>query len=321
MYSQYATIFDSSAESAREVDRKGRFIGWFVVCLVIPTMLLAQPAGKKAIVGVWEVKMAPVGQSQSPLLSLAMYGSDGSFTTCGGYKTLPPIPAVQEVATEASPGYGRWAATGDREIRLTFYAVIWKEGHGRYQRVQETLAMSEPGDEYTGHAQVDFLDVNWNVVFSTTSDVKGTKLETPISAMLVGQAAEKNQLEGVWAAKNKSSGVEHTLLDIDIVTADGSWTGSSDKTIDIYGDTGGLRVGRCVATGTREFQQTLYRVQWNKEGVVNQFLRVRITTTLSESGDELTAHSKWEALDPNWTVVWSGTGDTKATRLETPDQD
>ena len=61
--SQYATIFDSSAESAREVDRKGRFIGWLVVCLVIPTMLLAQPAGKKTIVGVWEVKMKPVGQS------------------------------------------------------------------------------------------------------------------------------------------------------------------------------------------------------------------------------------------------------------------
>src|SRR5580692_2327781 len=118
MYSQYATIFDSSAESAREVDRKGRFIGWFVVCLVIPTVLLAQPAGKKAIVGVWEVKMAPVEQSQSTFLSPAMYSSDGSFTTAGGYKALPLIPAVQEVGTEASPGYGRWAATGDREVQL-----------------------------------------------------------------------------------------------------------------------------------------------------------------------------------------------------------
>jgi hypothetical protein len=108
---------------------------------------------------------------------------------------FPPIPAVQEVATEASPGYGRWAATGDREIRLTFYAIIWKEGHGNgYQRVQETLAMSEPGDEYTGQAQVDFLDANWNVVISTTSDVKGTRLETP--ATLMAQPAEKKQLVG-----------------------------------------------------------------------------------------------------------------------------
>ena len=446
-----------------EVEMKIRFISLAAVWMLSPIVLLAQPAGKKTIVGVWEVKMAPVGQSQSPLLSLAMYGSDGSFTTCGGYKTLPPVPAVQEVGTEASPGYGRWAATGDREIRLTFYALIWKEGHGNgYQRVQATLAMSEPGDEYTGHAQVDFLDANWNVVFSTTSDVKGTrletpatlmaqpaeqkqlvgvwevkvspvgqspelslamygddgsvttggrckalppgsaiqdvadelglgygrwaatsdrefrltfysvmwkaglvtgyqrvqdtlvlseagdqytghaqvdyldasgkvvfstssdvkgtKLETPISAMLVGQAAEKNQLEGVWAIKNKTSGIERTLLNIDIFTADGSYAGSQDKTIDTYGNTGGLRVGRCVATGTREFQLTLYRVLMNKEGVV-YFLRVRATITLSESGDECTAHSKWEALDPNWTVEWGGTGETKATRLETSDQD
>src|ERR1700683_159100 len=179
---------------------KCRFIGWLVACLVIPTMLLAQPAGKKAIVGVWEVKMAPVGQSQSPLLSLAMYGDDGSVTTGGRYKALPPGSAVQDVADELGPGYGRWAATGDREIRLTFYAIVWKEGLGNgYQRVQETLAMSEPGDEYTGHAQVDFLDANWNVVFSTTSDVKGTRLETP--ATLMAQPAEKKQLVGVWEVK------------------------------------------------------------------------------------------------------------------------
>jgi hypothetical protein len=288
--------------------------------LETPATLMAQPAEKKQLVGVWEVKVSPVGQS--PELSLAMYGDDGSVTTGGRYKALPPGSAVQDVADELGPGYGRWAATSDREFRLTFYSVMWKAGLVTgYQRVQDTLVLSEAGDQYTGHAQVDYLDASGKVVFSTSSDVKGTKLETPISAMLVGQAAEKNQLEGVWAIKNKASGLERPLLNIETFTADGSFTGSSDKTIDIYGDTGGLRVGRCVATGTREFQQTLYRVIWNKEGVVNHFLRVRNTITLSESGDEHTAHSKWDLLDPNWTVVWSGTGDTKATRLEIPDQD
>jgi hypothetical protein len=283
---------------------------------------MAQPAEKKQLVGVWEVKVSHVGQPQSPELSLAMYGDDGSVTTGGRYKALPPGSAVQDVADELGPGYGRWAATSDRDFRLTFYSVMWKAGLVTgYQRVQDTLVLSEAGDQYTGHAQVDYLDASGKVVFSTSSEVKGTKLETPISPMLVGQAAEKNQLEGVWAIKNKTSGIERTLLNIDIFTADGSYTGSQDKTIDIYGDTGGLRVGRCVATGTREFQLTLYRVQMNKEGVVNQFLRVRATITLSESGDECTAHSKWEALDPNWTVEWGGTGETKATRLETPNQD
>ena len=107
---------------------KKRFIGLAAVSMLIPAMLLAQPAGKKQLVGVWAVKESPIEQSQSPLLSLAMFGGDGSFTTGVGYKTLPPLPVVQDVATEVGPGYGRWAATGDREFRLTFYAVMRKAG-------------------------------------------------------------------------------------------------------------------------------------------------------------------------------------------------
>ena len=64
-----------------------------------------------------------------------------------------------------------------------YYCVLWKAGLvNGFQRVQDTLVLAESGDEYTGRAQVDFLDANWNVVFSTTSDVKGTRLETPIPA-------------------------------------------------------------------------------------------------------------------------------------------
>ena len=77
---------------------KKRFIGLAAVHMLIPAMLMAQSAGKKPLVGVWEVKEAPVGQSQSPLLSLAMFGGDGSFTTGVGYKTLPAISALQKVA-------------------------------------------------------------------------------------------------------------------------------------------------------------------------------------------------------------------------------
>jgi hypothetical protein len=83
---------------------KSRFFGWLVACLVIPTMLLAQPAEKKTIVGVWEVKMASVGQSQSPLLSLAMFGRDGSFTTAGGYQVLPLFPRFRRLRTSSAPG-------------------------------------------------------------------------------------------------------------------------------------------------------------------------------------------------------------------------
>ena len=439
---------------------KNRLVALAAVCLFIPGILFAQPAEKKTIVGVWEVKMAPAGQSQSPLLSLAMYGSDGSFTTCGGYKALPPVSAVQEVGSEASPGYGRWAATGDRELRLTFYAMMWKEGLGNgYERVEETLAISEPGDEYTGHAQVDFLDANWNVVFSTTSDVAGTRLETPATlmakpaekkqlagvwevkvspvgqspelslamygddgsvttggrykpfssgpavqdvaeelgpgygrwaatsdresrstfysvmwkaglvsgyqrvqetlvlseagdqytghaqvdyldpignivfstssevkgtrletpAMPVTQPADEKQLMGVWAGRLQASGSERTRLTIGSYRADGSYTGSFDKRLEQgHGRMVGLRVGRCEATGYKEFQLIFYEVRLNKKGVVDQFARVRINVTLSESGDELTAHGQWDVLDLNWTLLFRGTNDVKSTRLETP---
>jgi hypothetical protein len=324
MYSQYATIFDSSAASAREVDRKSRFIGWLVVCLVIPTVLFAQPAAKKTIVGVWEVKLAPVGQSQSPLLSLAMYGSDGTFTTCGGYKALAPIPVVQEVATEASPGYGRWAATGDRELRLTFYVIMWKEGLANgYQRVQEMLVLSEPGDDYTGHAQVDFLDANWNVVFSTTSDVKGTRLETP--AMLIAQQAEKKQLVGVWEVKVSPVGQSQSpLLSLAMYGADGNFTTVGGykgfppvPAVQDVANELGPGYGRWAATSDREFRLTFYSVMW-KAGLVNGYQRVQDTLVLSESGDEYTGHAQVDFLDANWNVVFSTTIDVMGTRLETP---
>src|SRR5260370_27776756 len=205
---------------------KKRFIGLAAVYMLIPAMLLAQPAGKKQLVGMWAVKVSPVEQSQSPLLSLAMYTGDGSFNTTGGYKALPSIPAVQDVATEMGLGCGQWAATGDKEFRLTYYCLLWKAGLvNGFQRVQDTLVMTESGDEYTGRAQMDFLDANWNVVFSSTSDVKGVRLETPIPATLAAQPTER---KGVWEDK-----IDHTkhgsppILGLILSREDGTW--SEDK--------------------------------------------------------------------------------------------
>lgn len=62
---------------------------------------------------------------------------------------------------------------------MTFYEVIWKEGVvNGFHRLQSTITLSENGDEFTAHGDADFLDSNWNVVFSTTTDGKGTRLET-----------------------------------------------------------------------------------------------------------------------------------------------
>jgi hypothetical protein len=96
-------------------------------------------------------------------------------------REIPPVPPFQGFADELGPGYGRWLQTGEREFKLTFYAVLRKEGVvNGYQRIQSTMALSESGDQFTVHeGRVDFLDVNWKVVFSTTDEVTGTRLKTP----------------------------------------------------------------------------------------------------------------------------------------------
>jgi hypothetical protein len=51
------------------------------------------------------------------------------------------------------------------------------------------------------------------------------------------------------------------------------------------------------------------------------FLQVQVNLTLSESGDEFTTRANWDIFDGNWAVVFRGTSDVTATRLETPGQD
>ena len=248
-----------------------RFVGFAAVCVLAPAMLFGQPAGKKQLVGVWAVKESPYEQSQSPLLSLAMFGGDGSFTTGVGYKAFPAISALQDVVTELGPGYGRWAATGDREFRLTFYAVMRKAGEGAgFQRVQETLVLSESGDEYTGHAQVDFLDADWNVVFSTTSEEKGTRLKTPVLSMHVGEPAGKKPLVGVWEVKVSPIGQSQSpLLSLVMYAGDGSFNTTvgykalpSIPAVQDVATEIGLGYGQWAATSDREFRLSYYSVLW-----------------------------------------------------------
>ena len=164
-----------------EADMKSRFIALIAVCMLVPATLLAQPASKKELVGVWEVREAQVGQSQPTVLSLAMFRGDGSFIKCVGYKALPAIAALQEIATELGPGYGGWAATdNEKEFRLTFYSVMRKAGRvNGFARIQSNEASPESGDEFTGQANWAFFDANWNVLLSGTGDGKGRRLETP----------------------------------------------------------------------------------------------------------------------------------------------
>ena len=161
------------------ITTKNGLIGLAVLCMTIPVMLVAQPAGKKTLAGVWEVKISAEGVPPPPLLSIAIFGGDGSFTTTGNTKfSLAPL---QSLADQRGPGYGRWAQTDGGEFKLTFYAVLWKEGEvNGYLRVRSTMNLSESGDEFTSReCRVDFMDANWKVVDSDNDEVKGRRLETP----------------------------------------------------------------------------------------------------------------------------------------------
>jgi hypothetical protein len=172
------TILDPNATLFRRmsITRKKGLIGLAVLCVTIPVMLVAQAAEKKTLVGVWEVKISAGGVQPPPLLSIASFGGDGSFTTTGNTKFPQGLGS-----DERGPGYGRWAQTGVREFKLTFYAVLLKEGEvNGYMRVHSTMILSDSGNEFTAReCQVDFLDTNWKVLDSDNDEVKGTRLETP----------------------------------------------------------------------------------------------------------------------------------------------
>ncbi len=158
------------------VTRKNGLIGLAVLCVTIQVMLVAQAAEKKTLVGVWEVKISAGGGPPQPLLSIASFGGDGSFTTTGNTKFPQGLGSDQR-----GPGYGGWAQTGDREFKLTFYAVLLKDGEvNGYMQVQSTLILSESGNEFTSRdCKVDFMDADRKVLDSDNDQVKGTRLETP----------------------------------------------------------------------------------------------------------------------------------------------
>jgi hypothetical protein len=158
---------------------KNGLIAVVLLLAAVPANLVAQSSEKKTLSGVWEVKIS-AGGVPSPLLSIAIFGQDGSFTTTGNTR-FSLAPPHQGLGDERDPGYGRWAQTGDSEFRLTFYVPLLKGGEvNGYMRVRCTMRLSESGDEFTSHeCLAEFLDANWKVLDSDKDDVAGTRLETP----------------------------------------------------------------------------------------------------------------------------------------------
>jgi hypothetical protein len=80
-----------------------------------------------------------------------------------------------------APGMAAGPQTGDKEFKLTFYAVLLKDGPvNGYLQVHSTLILSESGNEFTTRdCKVEFMDANRKVLDSDNDRVKGRRLETP----------------------------------------------------------------------------------------------------------------------------------------------
>jgi hypothetical protein len=134
------------------------------------------------VTGVWDTRVTPRGAPAGTrsLASVALFSRDGTFTTTID-TALPPIPAVQALGSVLGPGYGQWRRISPLRFRLVFYAPILSNGVvNGFQRIRDTITLSDTGRQYTSpESQVEFLDLNWNVVFSGASMVTGTRLESP----------------------------------------------------------------------------------------------------------------------------------------------
>ncbi len=98
--------------------KKG-LIGLAVLCVSIPVMLVAQTAPEKDVGGGVGSEDIRRGRATIASAEHCELWRDGSFTTAGNTKFPPSLGS-----DERGPGYGRWAQTGDREFKLTFYAVL-----------------------------------------------------------------------------------------------------------------------------------------------------------------------------------------------------
>jgi hypothetical protein len=306
---------------------KSRFIGLAAIYLAIPALLSAQPKEKEQLAGVWELKISRSGTTAPPpRVGLEIFGEEGSCTTIVGTTIAKSTPVLQAIANELGTGYGRWVQIGDRQFRATSYSPLLKAGAvSGFQRTKSTIFMSETGDEWTANAQADYLEANWNVIFSDAVEVRGLRLEKPGA---VGNFNEKNRVIGMWKLTMFQTGQGlPPLLGLAIFSGDGGFfttVGNPIKTetnpsLRKLADTVGAGYGRWIQTGDQETRMTFY-FPLLKSGVVNGFTRVNGIAVLSESGDEIALQSRTEFLDPDLKVLLSVASEGKGSRLETPDR-
>lgn len=161
--------------------RTRMMFGAVAICIALSAVSHAQQtnSGDQHLRGTWLVKVYPHGLT-APLLGtdLNQFGCNGTeiAPTSMGDVGLPPGVTGDSTGT----GTGNYASTGKGKYQFTFYRLITANGVlSGYQRISGTITLSASGNESVDHAQTDFFDLNWNVLFSAQTDAYGTRLPTP----------------------------------------------------------------------------------------------------------------------------------------------
>jgi hypothetical protein len=144
-----------------------RVIALAVMCVWIPSTLLAQPPHKKSLAGTWDLQVK-VQHMPGTISAVSICTLDGGVTH------------VQAVGNRLVYGYGWWVQTGHSEFRLTFVTQTNDKAGVRTgsQQVQGTAILSGSDDVVTGTAVVQSLNQEGKVVYSGTAKVKGNRVHT-----------------------------------------------------------------------------------------------------------------------------------------------
>ena len=87
---------------------------------------------------------------------------------------------MQELGTRRGVALGRYLRVSGTEYRLIWYAPILNNGSvNAFMKVTDTIVLTSDGNEYDGHALVEFVDLNLNVKFVTNGRAHGSRLPTP----------------------------------------------------------------------------------------------------------------------------------------------
>lgn len=156
------------------------------VCIALSSPLVSQQSISRdgclgvGPTGIWLSSIAAGPPGTPNQTGIQVFSKDGTFSGQGSPISGGPPPAMA-LGDTVLAGNGRWERISPMKFRVIVYSLILKSGVvNGFFRVHDTLTLSETGQQFTSSgSQVDWLDLNGNVVASGSGVNTGTRLESP----------------------------------------------------------------------------------------------------------------------------------------------